>query len=660
MARSVRIKDHQAEQRMFARRAIICAVLMTLAFGTLIARLVWLQVVRYDYFAALSQGNRVRIEPIPPNRGLVLDRNGIPLALNVPSYQLELTREQVPDLDGTLRALANLYLLDREDVPLLKREIMGRRSFEAVPLKLQMSDEELGRFAVRRFEFPGVEIRPRLTRFYPLKESGVHALGYVGAISEDDQKRIDMNQYAGTTLIGKSGVERKYESELHGQTGYQQILVNAQGRRVERLGRTIPELKRREAVAGNDLYLSINENLQNAAEEALRGWRAAAVAINPANGDVLAFVSTPGFDPNLFVRGISRTQYRELADDIDRPMYDRVLRGLYPSGSTIKPFMAMTALQYNVLTPEDRRYCRGFFTLPGSSHRYRDWKPQGHGSMDMRGAIQHSCDVYFYGAAELLGIDHIHDFLSEFGFGEPTGIDIDGEMRGLLPSTAWKRKAYKRKELQIWFPGETIITGIGQGYLLVTPLQLAHATASLSMHGQRFQPRLVHAVRDSVTGKVRELPPVPLPPVQARDPGMWDVIVEGMQMVMKPGGTASIAGNGTAYTMAGKTGTAQVFSVGQNESYKKMHVEERLKDHGLFVAFAPVEKPVIALAVVMENGSHGTAAAAIARRILDVYLLPPDVLAAQDAKKQQGKARPDAAAPAAAAPPLKPAAQGDE
>src|SRR5262245_6404681 len=359
MSRSVRIKDHHAEQHLFETRALAAAIIMLTALGSVIARLVWLQVVRYDYFADLSQGNRIKIEPIPPNRGLILDRNGLPLATNAPSYQLELTREQVEDIDATLKGLAGLGLLDNADIPSLKKDIRGRRSFEAVPVKLQLTDEELARFAARQHEYPGVEIRPRLTRYYPLGASSVHAIGYVGAISEDDEKTLDMNDYAGTTLTGKSGVERAYEKELHGRAGFQELLVNAQGRSVERIGDEQAKLQRREPLAGNDLFLTIDHRVQQTAEEALRGQRASAVAIDPTNGDVIAFVSTPAFDPNLFARGLSRKEYLALTEDPNRPMYDRALRGVYPPGSTVKPLFAVAALDTGVVTPFETRYCRG-------------------------------------------------------------------------------------------------------------------------------------------------------------------------------------------------------------------------------------------------------------------------------------------------------------
>jgi penicillin-binding protein 2 len=632
----VRIKDHYAEQQLFMRRAMVAAGCIVLGMLILIGRLIWLQVVQYDYYFDLSQGNRIRNEPLPPNRGLIFDRNGVALGLNTPSYQLELTREQVPDLDRTLHDLASLALLDRADMARVKKEILSRRGFEAVPLKLQLSEDELARFAVRRQDFPGVEIRPRITRYYPLAGSAVHATGYVSAISAEDQKNIDMDDYEGTTLIGKTGVERAFESELHGEKGYQQLLVNAQGRRVDRAGVRTAGLKRRDAVSGNDLFLAIDQRVQQAAEEMLRGRRAAAVAIDPNNGDVLALVSTPGFDPNLFSRGIARADYLKLTDDIDKPLLDRSLRGTYASASTIKPFMGLAALQYNVIESNEAWYCRGSFRLPNVSRPWRDWKPAGHGTIDLAEAIQQSCDTYFYQVANLLGVDRIHAFLSQFGFGQSTGIDVGGDRSGILPSTEWKRRAFqKNREQQTWFPGDTISVGIGQGYLTVTPLQLAHATATLSKRGQGFKPRLVRAIRDSSTGTIRELPPQPLPPVQVRSPVIWDPVFHGMELVMKPGGgTASVAGRGTKYTVAGKTGTAQVVNVAASANMKAFTAQlaERLRDHGLFVAFAPVENPTIAVAVIIENGEHGSVAALIARRMFDAYLLTPEELKEQDAK----------------------------
>jgi penicillin-binding protein 2 len=629
MARNSRLKDHHAEQRMFGRRVVAASIVITVLLGALFARLFYLQVVRHEYFSELSQGNRIRIEPIPPPRGLILDRNGEPLALNRPAYQLELTREQTPDLDDTLQRLVALDLLPAEDVARTRRTIMARRAFDAVPIRLQLTEQQLARFAVHRPDFPGVEIRPRLTRLYPFKGVGVHALGYVGAISEQDQDRIDVAAYAGTTLIGKLGVERNYEEVLHGDTGYQQLLVNAQGRRVDRVGIKSPDLQRKEPVAGDDLILTIDHRLQQVAEEALGEQRAAVVAIDPTNGDILAFVSTPTFDPNGFARGLTVPEYRALSDSLDKPLIDRVLRGVYPPGSTIKPLVALAALEFDVIEPDETRYCRGVWQFPNSSHRYRDWKKGGHGTVDMHKSIAQSCDTYFYYISDLIGIDRMHEFLSRFGLGEKTGIDLLGERSGLVPSREWKNKAFKKRELQVWFPGETVIAGIGQGYMLASPLQLAHVTATLGMRGKRFQPRLVRAVRDSSTGAVAELPPKALPDVTVRDPAFWDVVIDGMVGVMSPGGTAYRSQAGAPYQMAGKTGTAQVFSVGQNEKYRESEVAERLRDHALFVAFAPADAPKLAVAVLVENGRSGSGTAApIARKVFDAYLAPPEAAAA--------------------------------
>ncbi len=627
MARTVRLKDHWAEQRMFGRRVFAATLVMLVCLAALGARLAYLQILRHEYFSELSQGNRIRIDPVPPPRGLILDRHGVPLALNRPAYQLEVTREQTPDLEDTLRRLVKLGLLPAEDYDRVLHMIKARRSFESVPVRLQLSEEELARFAVNRQDFPGVEVRPRLTRYYPLAGTGVHALGYVAAISEADEKRIDPAKYAGTTLIGKLGVERAYEDELHGETGYQQLLVNAQGRHVERVGTQAAELERRAPVAGNDLYLSVDARVQQAAEQALAGQRAAVVAIDPHNGDVLAFVSTPTFDPNGFARGLSYAEYAALAENIDVPLYDRALRGVYPPGSTVKPLVALAALEDGVIDPDATRFCQGVFQLPGDSHRFRDWKKGGHGTVNMHSAIAQSCDVYFYGVAERLGIQRLHDFLAQFGLGEKTGIDIEGERSGLLPSPAWKKKAFKRKDLQVWFPGETVIAGIGQGYMLVTPLQLAHAAATISMRGKRYAPRLVTRVRDANTGEVRDLPPRELPPVKVSDPTFWDVIIGGMVGVTNDwNGTAQRVQAGAPYKIAGKSGTAQVFGLKQNEKYNEKDVAERLRDHGLFVAFAPADDPKIAVAVVVENGRSGSGTAGpIARKVIDAYLMPDSV-----------------------------------
>ena len=639
MARTRRIKDNHAEGRVFTRRTVIAGGVVALCFAILIGRLTYLQVMRYDYFADLSQGNRIRIEPIPPNRGLILDRNGVALATNQPTYQLELIREQVPDVDTTLKGLVDIGLLQPDDIARLHRVIRARRSFEAIPVRLQLTEEELARFAVRRQDFPGVEIQPRLTRYYPAGGSAVHALGYVAAISEEDKTKFEEADYAGTTLIGKLGIEGTYEKELHGKSGFQQILVNAQGRRVERLGLTVPELARKEPTAGNDLLLTLDTKLQKVAEAALGTNRGAVVALDPSNGDVLALASTPAFDPNVFTRGLAVGEYNALVTDVDRPLLNRALRGTYPPGSTVKPLFALAALETGVVTPEHTEFCRGRWSSPGYGRVRRDWKPEGHGWVDMRKALATSCDVYFFDIARLMGIDRMATFVSKFGLGAPTGIDIDGERSGIVPSTEWKKRAYRQKEQQIWFPGDTISVGIGQGQMLTTPLQLAHSIATIASRGQRFQPRLVKGIRDSLTGQVRELPPTPLPSVQLADPAGWDIAIGGMVDVTNASyGTARAAAAKSPYLIAGKSGTAQVFSVASNERIRKAgELAERLRDHALFVAFAPADAPMpkIVVALIVENAPGGGSAfaAPIARKLLDAYLLTPEELAAQEAKR---------------------------
>ncbi len=634
MLRSVRIKDHYAEQQLFLRRVVLTGSVIALGICVLIGRLIYLQVVKYDYYLDLSQGNRIRREPLPPNRGLLFDRNGVALGLNAPSYQLEMTREQVPNIDTALQSLVALKLIDSLDIPALKKEIRNRRPFESIPIKLQLSDDELARFAVRRQDFPGIEIQPRITRYYPLGPSAVHALGYVSAISADDQKSIDMDEYAGTTLMGKSGVERRFEKELHGETGYQELLVNAQGRRVERVGINTADLKHQEPRAGDDLYLTIDQRVQQEAEKMLRGRRAGAVAIDPNNGDVLALVSTPGFDPNLFSHGISRDDYRALTSDADIPLYNRALQGAHPSGSTIKPFIALAALELGVVTTESSRFCGGLFRLPNVGRPWRDAQERGHGHISLRGAIEQSCDVYFYGVADALGIERIHDYLEPFGFGRVVGLDIGGERVGILPNAEWKRRLYK----QPWYPGETVNVGVGQGYLTVTPLQLAYATSIVATRGLRFEPRLVRAIKDTETNAIRELPVKTLPPILVKDPSYWQVVTDGMKDVTKGAhGTARAAAASALYAIAGKTGTAQVVNVSSRENIKAVTkaFTERQRDHGWFIGFAPADKPTIAIAVMVENGGFGgQVAAPVARRMLDAYLLTPEQLSEQD---RQGK-----------------------
>ena len=619
MSSRVRIKDRWNEQRIFSQRTLGAMVVISVLVLTLIGRLVFLQIWRHDYYVELSQGNRVRLDPIPASRGLILDRNGKVLADNEPAYQLELIREQVPDLDDTLRRLAALGLIDTEEVEDTRHMILSRRSFDNVPVRLRLTDEEIGRFAVHRYEFPGVDLATRQTRHYPFGQLGVHALGYVSAISEQDLEHIDRSSYAGTTLIGKLGVESAFERELHGKNGFREILVNAQGRSVQRQGAYAPELHSLPPVAGLDLVLAMDLQAQQAAEDGLGDHRGAVVAIDPNTGDVLALASRPGFDPASFARGLTRSEYAALSDNIDKPLLNRALRGTYPSGSTIKPALALAALTYHLVDPNRQEFCSGVFHLPGSSLLFREGKTGRHGYLDLTHAIAKSCDVYFFGLAATVGGERIASFLTQFGYGALTGIDISGEKPGLLPSPEWKRQAFKRPADQVWFPGDSVNFGIGQGYLLVTPLQLAHVAAVLAERGRSFRPRLVTGVRD-LAGKITPIAPTPNPPVAGVSDADWDTVLGGM-VGATTYGTAAAISKGASYTIAGKTGTAQVFTVSRSERLTDK-VAERLKDHSWFIAFAPVEAPRIAVAVLVENGGFGASAAApIARRVMDAYLL---------------------------------------
>jgi penicillin-binding protein 2 len=623
-----RIKDHWGEQRLFDQRSLIAGVLMVLLTLTLVGRLVLLQVIRHDYYADLSQGNRVRNEPIPASRGLILDRNGVVLVDNEPAYQLELTREQIPDLNDTLRRLTALGLIDTDEVTETKHMILARRTFDTVPVKLRLSDEEIGRFAVHRFEFPGVDLATRQTRHYPYGELGVHALGYVAAISEQDLDHIDRAAYTGTTLIGKLGVEASYETPLHGRNGYREMLVNAQGRSVQRQGPYAPDLRATAPTAGDALVLGMDLKVQRAAEAGLGNHRGAVVALDPATGDIIALASKPGFDPTLFARGIRRNEYAALVDDPDKPLLNRALRGAYPSGSTIKPAIGLVALTDKSITADRKVLCLGTFSLPGSAHVWRADKDEPKGELDLRAAIARSSDVYFYKLAWQMGIDKLDAGLAPFGYGQLTGIDIVGERTGLLPSPAWKRTVFKRPADQVWFPGETVNLGVGQGYLLVTPLQLAHVAGVIAERGRSFRPRLVMGTRDA-DGNLKRLPPVEEKPVTGIAAADWDTVIDAMTAVTRCDqyycGTGHIAFAKTLYTAAGKTGTAQVYSVAQNAKYNAKTVADKLRDHAWFIAFAPVESPRIAVAVLAENAGFGAGTAApIARQVIDAYLLGDD------------------------------------
>jgi penicillin-binding protein 2 len=624
--RQSRIKNYFAENRLFTVRSVVAGIIAAALLLTVAARLFYLQVLMHDYYASQSLGNSIRTEPIPPSRGLILDRNGVVLADNLPAYQIELVREQLGDrkaLDATLDQLVDIGLLRREEINNLRRTILLHKVYESVPIKLQLNDAEMALFAVHRYQFSGVDIRTRLARHYPLGETAVHAIGYVSAINEADMKQIDSDEYAGTTLIGKLGVEAAYEQQLHGKRGSREILVNAAGRPVERQGEYTPQLVTHPPVAGEDLILGLDVRVQKIAEDALAGKRGSVVALDPRTGDIIALASTPGFDPNAFVRGLTVPEYSALQNDIDIPLLNRALRGAYPPGSTVKPLYALAAQKYNVITPLQTQYCPGFFTLPGSSNKYRD--DEKHGFIDMRQAISRSCDVYFYRVAEKLGIDHMHEFMSAFGYGDLTGIDIPGEKAGLYASPEWKRRVFKRKADQVWFPGETISMGIGQGPITVTPLQQAHFVAEIAERGEIVAtPRLVAAVRAAGSNEIKARAPVLTKPIEIATREQWDVIYDGMVGAVTTG-TAHVAGSNAKYKFAGKTGTAQVVTVKQTESTKHVDADVRKREHAWFIAFAPVDDPKVAISVLVENGGFGASAAApIARKVLDAYLLGPD------------------------------------
>jgi penicillin-binding protein 2 len=618
----VRIKDHWNEQRIFSQRTLGAFVIIGLLVMTLIGRLTYLQVLRHDYYLGLSQGNRVRLDPIPASRGLIRDRNGVIMADNEPAYQLELIREQVPDLNDTLKRLSAIGLIDPDSIEDTRRVIFSRRGFDTVPVRLRLTDEEIGRFAVHRYQFPGVDLATRQTRHYPFGELAVHALGYVSAISEQDLEHIDRNTYAGTSLIGKLGVENTYETALHGKNGYREILVNAQGRSVQHEGVFATEMHAQAPTAGDDLVMSLDLATQQAAEDGLAAHRGAVVAIDPSTGDVLALASKPGFDPAAFARGLSRVEFAALNDNIEKPLFNRALRGTYPSGSTIKPALGLVALTDHVIEADRKVLCSGQFNLPGSAHIFRADKNEPRGLLDLREAIARSSDVYFYKLATTMGIDRIDTGLAPFGYGQLTGIDISGEKPGLLPSPVWKERVYK----QPWYPGETVNLGVGQGYLLVTPLQLAHIAGVLGERGRSFRPRLVKGFRDA-DGHVKLLPAVEDKPVTGISNADWDTVIDAMVGVTHCGsycGTGAIAFKGAAYVAGGKTGTAQVYTVAQNAKYNAKALPETLRDHAWFIAFAPVDAPKIAVAVLVENAGFGASnAAPIARKVMDTYLLQP-------------------------------------
>lgn len=613
MVSRIAIKNYRDESHLFIQRSVQAIVIASLLIMVLIGRLIYLQVLAHEHFTMLSDDNRIKILPLPPNRGLIYDRNGILLAENLPSYRLEIVAEQVRDMDSTLEELSKLVNIRDVDRKRFDRLLSRTPSFKPVPLRFHLNDEEVARFAINRHKLPGVDIVAGLSRHYPHGSLAVHALGYVGRIDVDDLQRIDNSNYNGTTHIGKIGIEKTYEQQLHGTVGFRQVETNAEGRVLRTLLRSAP-------VPGKNLYLTLDIGLQRATEAAFEGKAGAAVAIDPDSGEILAFVSQPTYDPNLFVNGIDSKTYSALRNDNKQPLFNRALRGQYPPGSTLKPFVGLGGLEQGITTPHAHTFCPGYYQLPGKDRKYRDWKRSGHGRVDLTDSIAQSCDVYFYDLALSAGIDRLHEYLALFGFGARTGIDISGEKPGLLPSREWKRA--RRNEA--WFPGETLITGIGQGFMLTTPLQLANATATLSQYGQRHTPYIVSATQDPDSEELTPLPTRAEFFIDIENRDNWTLIINAMREVVHGRrGTARKIGKNSAYKLAGKTGTAQVFGLKEDEKYDAEKLAEKLHDHSLFIAFAPVDKPRIAIAVIIEHGGSGSAVAApIAKSILDQYLLP--------------------------------------
>jgi len=608
----VRLKDHIREEQIFTTRLVIASIIAMALVTMLVLRLGYLQIINNQHYVSLSENNRVSLRPIPPTRGLIYDRNGVLLAQNLPSFTLELVTEHIDDLPETITKLRQLVKLTDDDITRFNKERRRKRRFEGIPLRFRLTDEEVARIASNQYRMPGVEIHARLARHYPLGKLASHAIGYVGRINERDLNNIDTSNYIGTSHIGKVGVEKSYENVLHGKVGLQRVETNAQGRILKVIERTLP-------IPGKNLFLNIDARVQAVAEEAFGENTGSLVALDPQTGAVLALVSMPTYDPNLFVNGLNNATFKLLRENKQRPLFNRAIRGQYPPGSTIKPFMGLAGLELDEIHDGESIKCPGWYMLKNDPRRYRDWKKRGHGDTDINRAIVESCDVYFYDLALTLGIDRMHQYMSAFGLGQKTGIDIQGELGALLPSSAWKRKTYQTA----WYPGETLIAGIGQGFMLTTPLQLASAVATISEYGQRKKPRMIYAMQDANEEQHQIMQPVSQESVHIARRSNWQTIITAMEKVVTdPHGTARIISRNLKYTIAGKTGTAQVFGVKQDEEYDEKKISKKLRDHALFITFAPVEKPQIAVALIVENGGHGsTAAAPIARKVLDQYLL---------------------------------------
>ena len=606
--------EPEQELSQFRRRVLVAGAFVMLCFVVLAARFAWLQVSRFDYYHTRAEDNRIALVPIVPNRGLITDRNGVVLARNYAAYTLEITPSSLKNVDETIDALAEIVDIQPKDRRRFRKILDESKNFESVPIRTRLTDEEVARLIARRFQFPGVEVNARLFRDYPNGSLASHFLGYIGRINDRDLKRIEEREqeanYRGTDHIGKIGLEQSYEAELHGITGFEEVEVDAGGRAVRLLRRTAP-------VAGNNLVLTVDLELQKVAEEAFGNRRGAMVAIEPGSGAVLALVSAPGFDPNLFVDGISTQDWEALNNSPDHPLLNRALNSANPPGSTFKPFMALAALTTGKRTAQQAISEPGYFDFGG--HRFRDDKVGGHGLVNMYQSIAQSCNTYYYKLAADLGIEQIAAFMSRLGFGSRTGVDLEGESSGVLPSPDWKKRRFKRPEQQKWYAGETISVGIGQGYNAYTPLQLAHATATLAAGGVVFKPHLVRYVEDVRSGERRMIEPAPVTNLGLKPEHLAEIRRAMIGVNLE--GTGRRAFAGVPYLVAGKTGTAQVYSL-RGGRYKASEVRERLRDHSLYIAYAPAEAPKIALAVLVENGGFGASAAApIARQVLDYYLL---------------------------------------
>ena len=608
-----KLKSPEQELRIFRVRSLVAALVVIALTALLMGRLVYLQVVQHEVYSTRSENNRVRVEPLPPTRGLIYDRNGVLLAENRPTYNLTLVRERADDLPATLDLLETLLALSGDEAKAFRaRANQPQRPFEPALLMSDLNEQQIARLAVNRHRLPGVEVEAQLLRYYPDAQMLVHALGYVGRINTEELQSLDAGRYAGTHFIGKTGVERFYEDELHGQSGLRQVETNARGRVLSELGRTNP-------VPGKDITLTLDKELQSLAFDLLDGRRGAIVAIAPATGEILAMVSAPGYDSNQFVTGIDIGSYRALQQDLDLPLFNRAIRGHYPPGSTIKPFLAMAGLAEGAITPETTINDPGYFQLPNDSRRYRNWLRWGHGRVDLERSLAVSNNTYYYTLAHKLGIDRLHERMRDFGFGQRVGYDIFGESNALMPSREWKRDRFG----QPWYPGETLSVGIGQGYWQVTPLQLATATSVLANRGEWVKPRIAKRIGDEDVPV--DLPGTP-PDLELANEAWWDRVFAGLEKVVSGSeGTARRTGVGLEYRMGGKSGTAQVFSLGRDQRYDADELAERLRDHALFIAFAPLDDPQIAVSVIVENAGGGsTHAAHLARAMTDAWLLDED------------------------------------